>query len=262
MTEAWIATFALMLLRLATFWMFLPVWNVQKPPRSVKLGLILALTVFWMGQLQQPASALVIWAEQPDNWLPLLFLAGREVALGGLLSLAFYLFVIPAQIAGAWIGQELGLSMSTLTDPSSGAPVNIVSVTFQAIAMVLFFSLDLHHFIIQALHFSFESVPVGNPWNFGPMMSTSHELQSVTRAGLEIIGPAGIVMFVTLMALLVLARAAPSLNLFSVGISVRLVAGLAALAIFLPQLLGKIALGFQHCQDFILDLIRQIGAVG
>lgn len=261
MTEAWIASFALMMLRLATFWMLFPVWNVQKPPRSVKLGLVLAMTAFWMGELQQPSDAILAWSGQPENWIPLVVMACREVAIGGLLGLMFYLFLIPAQVAGAWVGQELGLSMSTLTDPTLGSPVNIVSVIFQAIAMVLFFAFDLHHFVVHALHFAFEVVPVGEAWNLDVVQSASFEFQNLTRAGLEIIGPAGVIMFVTLVALLVLARAAPSMNLFSVGISVRLIAGLAALAVFLPQIIRKLATSFQVAEGFIFEMIRHLGHV-
>jgi flagellar biosynthetic protein FliR len=258
MIEAWIAAFVLMLVRLATFWLAMPLWSAVQPPRSVKAGLALALAVYWFSQLREPPAALVAWAADSDQWVPLAVMAGREIALGAMLGFLFHLFLVPAQIAGSWIGQELGLSMATLADPATGSNSNIVSVAFHAIAVVLFFALDLHHFVIYILHVSFAWVPAGGAWNLDGLAGAHGELQSVMRYGLELIGPAGIVMLVTLVALMVLTRVAPTMNLFSVGISLRLFAGLVAVAMFWPHISARMTTQFAHCQEFFAGLVRSL----
>ncbi len=151
MTEAWVLTFALVLVRLATFWMINPIWSTLKPPRQVKLGLVLALAVFWFSGVEEPVAMPDHAGNQFSQWLVFGLMVMREVFLGGILGYSFHLFLIPMQIAGSYIGQEFGLSMATMTDPSTGAVNNIVSTLMQAVAVCVFFlarSASLHRLLV------------------------------------------------------------------------------------------------------------------
>ena len=238
MTEEWILSFGLILVRLATFWMFNPVWSTLKPPRLVKLGLVLAFAVFWFSRLEHPVTALTETSSQAGYWSLLILLVAREIALGGILGFSFHIFFVPMQIAGAYIGQELGLSLATMTDPASGAINNIVATLFQAVAVCLFFLLDLHYYIVYLLEYSFQFIPAGETWNLQAISVATMEFAELTANGILICMPVAVVMFLTLIALLVLARAVPALNLFSIGLSVRLLLGIGAMLVFLPHILS------------------------
>ncbi|MGI9516410.1 MAG: flagellar biosynthetic protein FliR [Pirellulaceae bacterium] len=258
MTEAWILSFALILVRLATFWTFVPVWTALRPPRMVKLGLMLSLSVFWFTSQGGPGDAVLLWATDSQNWALLIVLVVRELVLGGLLAFTFHIFFIPMQIAGAYIGQELGLSLATMTDPSSGAINNIVATILQSIAVVMFFLLDLHHFLVWTIDVSFQLVPVGQPWDLGAAQMGAHAFAELTAAGMSIAMPVAVVMMLGLIALLVLARAVPSLNLFSIGLSIRLLLGLLAMLIFLPQIWNALHAQLESAQALIESLLRSL----
>ena len=87
MTEAWILCFALILVRVATFWMIVPVWTSLRPPRLVKLGLVLSLTLFWFAGREGPGEVALIWATDSHNWALLIVMVVRELVLGGLLAM-------------------------------------------------------------------------------------------------------------------------------------------------------------------------------
>ena len=258
MTEAWVISFALILVRVATFWTLIPVWSALKPPKMVKLGLVVSLTVFWFFGLTEPVASARLWATGSLHWAFLVLLVGREILLGGMLAMAFHIFFVPMQIAGAYIGQELGLSIATLTDTTSGAVNNIVATLMQVIAIVLFFVLDLHHYLIWCLHSSFELLPAGNGWRFESVGGLIHGFADITEQGLAICTPVALVAFVALIALLVLARAAPALNLFSVGMPVRLLVGLAAILVFLPGLMVNCQNQFETGIRFVENLLSAL----
>ena len=142
MTEVWVVTITLYFVRLATFWFAAPVWGDQRAPRTVKVGLVLALTWYWVATLQQPSSQ-VAQIVANGSWLVLGLAVLREMLIGGMLAIAFYVFVEPARIAGAYVGQELGLSMATQTDPASAETNNILSTLIQTIAFLLLLSWGL-----------------------------------------------------------------------------------------------------------------------
>ena len=260
MTEAWVLSFTLVLVRLATFWMINPIWSSLKPPRQVKLGLVLALSVFWFSGLEEPAPLLLQNGSGATQWLVLGLMVLREVVLGGILGFSFHLFLIPMQIAGSYIGQEFGLSMATMTDPSTGAVNNIVSTLFQAIAVCVFFLLDLHHYIVYLLEYSFRLIPAGQAWNIEALQLATYEFASLTEQGLLICIPVAIAMFLGLIALLVLARAVPALNLFSIGLSIRLILGLAALMIFLPHVFAIFESQLGEGLSFLERLLYQMAS--
>lgn len=260
MTEAWVLTFSLVLVRLATFWMINPIWSTLKPPRQVKLGLVLALAVFWFSGVDEPVLMPTQTNTQLSQWLVLGMMVLREVLLGGVLGYSFHLFLIPMQIAGSYIGQEFGLSMATMTDPTTGAVNNIVSTLLQAVAVCAFFLLDLHHYIVYLLEYSFRLIPAGQAWNMEVMQMLTFEFGSLTERGLLISVPVAIAMFLGLVALLVLARAVPALNLFSIGLSIRLILGIAALLLFLPQVVGIFESQLDATLRFLEKLLYQMAS--
>ena len=255
MIEVWIVTLLLHVVRLATFWFVAPVWGDRRAPRTVKIGLVLALTWFWASNLDT-VSMPVIQIVSNGSWLVLAIAVVREMLIGLLLGIAFYVFVEPARIAGAYVGQELGLSMATQADPASAESNNIVSTLIQTTVFLFILSWDFHHFIILCLDASFERIPVGSTWSEYPSLLLTQGLSATVDQGISMVAPIGVMLFVVLASLMLLARAVPSLNLFSIGLSIRVVAGLFALFLFLPQLIQGIQVVYVRGQGFIESIVQ------
>lgn len=238
MTDAAVLAFALILVRIATFVALLPLFGGRNLPHTVKIGLSTALAGFWFSMHGEAAAAALADPAGDIPWLRLAILCGREALLGGALAFALGLFLVPMRIAGAYIGQEMGLSMATMTDPSGENSSTLIAQIIENLGVLLFFVLDLHHVLLTTLHASFLSRPAGTDFTLPRTSWLLHGINDAHEAGLLLAAPVGVVLFVTTIVLLVSMRAVPQFNLFSVGMTVRLAAGLLAMLIFLPEMCG------------------------
>ncbi|HQZ64645.1 MAG TPA: flagellar biosynthetic protein FliR [Planctomycetaceae bacterium] len=241
MMEALILAILLILFRVSAFIAFLPPLNGQGLPATVKIGLSVAIT-FLLASSHAPAIALSLPTSTSGGgaWLQLAFLGIRETALGAGLAWTFSLCLVPVRIAGAWIAQEMGLTLGGLSSPTDQQPSNVVSTLLEALGIIMFFVLNLHHLMLYSLGQSFSIRPASGVW---AMPSWNTVVWSVTHSiddGFLIVAPIGILLFVVSLTILVTMRTAPQFNFMSYGMTLRLAAGLCGLILFLPEICGAV----------------------
>lgn len=228
MLETFTLSFVLVLARVTAFIGFFPLFGQHQVPPLVKSGLATALAVFWFGGHDSYANSQVI-----PSPLMILLLIVKEIGIGILLAMLLGLILIPARIAGSYIGQEIGISMEPVTNTGSDQ-TTIMTAIFEAFTIMLFFVLNIHHFLILFLHFSFDKLANRIELFNLPTEGLVNLISRLTESGLSIAAPIAVLSFVTLFGLFYLSKAAPSLNLFSVGMPLRVGFGLLMLAIFVP----------------------------
>lgn len=233
--DAWILSFALILARVGTFIATFPLTGGRNLPRTVKIGLAAALTVMWFGVFGAEASARFVEVASGGRWFPLALVVVREIVIGAALGFAFGLVLIPTRIAGAYIGQEMGLTLGAISDPGNRESGSVVSRLFDALGILMFFALDVHHVVLAAVHATFQRWPLGSAL---PSFSRTAIVDGVGAAhdwGILLAAPVGVCLFATIVVLALLMKASPQLNLFSVGLAVRVAVGLVATFVFLPD---------------------------
>ncbi len=235
MMDLWVVHFSLTLIRVAAFVAFLPPTAGRNVPQPVKIGLAISLALFF-GSIV-PVDPHPWLARAGAEWFGFVILAIRETCCGLGLAMALGLVLMPARMAGAYIAQEMGLSIATLTGPTDGEQTSLVGVLLETIAGLLFFSLNLHLAVISFLAASFEHFAPGRGELQLPPGWWMNGVSDSIEEGLLIAAPVGVVLMLTLLASLVLMRSVPQFNLFSVGMSVRLIAGLGAMFVFGPEIL-------------------------
>lgn len=252
--DALIIACMLILFRVAAFIAFLPPLNGQGLPSTVKIGLAVSLVAI-LAPEYAVQTAFMLQSPQSDGiaWMQLVFLGVRETALGAGLAWLFSLCMVPVRIGGAWVAQEMGLTMGGLTSPMDQQSSNVVSQLLEAMGVMMFFLLDLHHVMFFTLGQSFRLRPAASSWS---MPSWDAVLWSVTQSidqGFLIVGPIGILMFVVSLTVLITMRAAPQFNFMSYGMTLRLLAGLLGLVIFFPELCGAV-------QQLLLFVGREVAS--
>jgi flagellar biosynthesis protein FliR len=240
-TEAIVLASLLIFFRVSAFIAFLPPLNGQGVPSTVKIGLSAAIT-YLLACRHAPllAMSLEISTSDAGGWLELAFLGIRETALGAGLAWLFSLCLVPVRIAGAWISQEMGLTLGGLSSPMDQQPSNVISTMLEAFSIIMFFTLDLHHLMLCSLGNSFEIRPAAGAWS---MPSWETVIWSVTHAvddGFLVVAPIAILLFVVSLTILITMRAAPQFNFMSYGMTLRLAAGLCGLMMFLPEICGAV----------------------
>ena len=251
MNELWMVTFVLMLVRTSTFMAVLPLFGRRTIPKTVLIGLTLALTVLSFSQYDVLPAKLASHPDTSISWIAIWVYSMQETMVGLFLGLAFGIFIYPLQIAGSYMAQEMGLSMATLSDPSTNNNSDVMSSMFQTLGILMFFLLDLHHFVFATLHASFSKVPLGEGIQYVSSEIMLEAFASTDEIGLSIVAPVVICLFAILVIILMLSRVAPSMNLFSVGLSVRVIAGLFFLLIFAPNIFNAVEAWFANGQNWI-----------
>jgi flagellar biosynthetic protein FliR len=174
--------------------------------------------------------------------------AVRETLIGVSLGLLLRLVFAAAELAGDAIGLQMGLGFAFFVDPQSSTQSPLLGSFFSVIAGLLFLALDIHLLLIAGLMESFQALPVDAPLSaglgLGGVLGAGAEM---FRLALLIALPALAALLLANLALSVLSRSSPQLNLFAVGFPATLIIGALALVPSLPgvvEALSRALLGW------------------
>ncbi len=255
MIESAVLSFALILARTGAFVGVLPMLGTHATPRTVKVGLAVALTVLYFQMLGGSATPECLTTNGPVSWLALILVMMKEALLGAFLGYAMGLILLPIRIAGEYLGAEMGLAMGAQADPTAPNPSVVVTQLFEMLAGVLFFSLDGHHVFFAALHGTFLRIPLGG-WSglsaIGPMTAG---VSAAQEWGLMLAAPIGAMLFLSSVVLALMTRAAPQMNVFAFGYAVRIAFGLIGLFALMPGFVAAIVRSLAHMGELLERLV-------
>lgn len=164
----------------------------------------------------------------------------QEIAVGLMLGFVLQLaFAVPL-IAAEQISGTMGLAIATSIDPASGAQSGALGTFFGLVLSLLFYAIGAHLLWFELLIESYRLLPAGD-FAFGAWRAES----VVMFMGYGLAAAAAIALPVVLVLLLVqivtglIARSAPALNLFALGLPAGVLAGVAALIIAMPVMAGQ-----------------------
>ena len=221
----------------------------------VRPGMIVIGTPF-LGALNAPAHArvgltvvlaitLAPFVHLPTDLTPaaVALVVLREVAIGFALALAIRVLMVAGEFAGHFAGYQIGLSLGSLIDPQSGVRNNVLALLYGNVAAVICLATNAHHALLRALADSYRQLPMGSgAVDPSLVQAVSRLLGLVFVLGTRIAAPVLIVLLLVELALGLLARVAPSLNVMTAGAPVRIVVGLlvvAATMTALPALISR-----------------------
>lgn len=246
----WVAHFVWPFLRIGAFFLSMPVFNSASV--SIRVRVILAVAV--TGALMPTLSG-----EMPLEMLDLaaVLVAGREIligiAIGFIVRIAFAALVF----AGQGIAYSMGLGFAALLDPQLGVQVPIVSQLYLLLATLLFLGFDGHLVLIELLAASFQSLP---PWLGGLSRDDLWVMvrwsASVFSGGVLLSLPIVVALLFVNIALGIATRAAPQLNIFSVGFPITLLLGLLLIWLTLPAVLQRFSGELPATYELIRKLLK------
>lgn len=246
--------FGLILARVATFVAVMPLF-AGRTPRSVRAALALALAVFYVGGVAPGWDpALANQAAQVDSVVYALALV-REALLGAAMGFAFSLFLLPARIAGEFVTQQIGLAISPQAGPAGTDAAGPIAIAFETIASLIFLLLDGHHVALAVLHASFDRLPLGGPFVPAPVGQMITGLTTAQQMGVLLAGPLALCLMLLTVLLAIMARAAPQLNIYSVGFALQVLVALFGALFLMPELVRTIVLIIGRTGDSLTRLL-------
>jgi flagellar biosynthetic protein FliR len=201
----------------------------------VGIGLFLTLVLF-------PPTAPVA---EPVAVTPLTI--ASELLIGLLAGYTVAVIFAAAQFAGALIGLSGGFLLGATVDPQAQLGSNPLEQFFYTLALLVFVQINGHHLFLLGLHELFAAVPVGQPLRLAPAGAEQLGLlgAALLAAGVKLAFPVLAALLIADLGLAILARVAPQLNLFVVGLPLKLLVALGALAVALPVMLPWLAALFR-----------------
>jgi len=238
--DAWLAALLWPLARILGLFAAAPVFGTQGIPTQVQVGLGLLLALVVAPTL--PALPQVELASGAG----LLILAG-QLLIGLAMGLAMRIVFVAVDLAGEIVGLQMGLGFASLYTPQSAADNPIISAFLGMLTTLVFLALDGHLLLISTLADSFQVLPMAaNPPAGKGLQTLVVWGGKIFLAGLFLSLPLLAALLVTNLALGILSRAAPQLNLFAIGFPLMLGIGMAVLALVLPYLLPSLERLFQE----------------
>ena len=222
------------MMRIGAMLIAMPVIGTRLVPTRVKIIITFVLSVLVVPLL--PALPQVEALS-----LAGIFVSAQQILIG--LSIGFTLQLVfgALMIAGEAIAMSMGLGFASMVDPTNGVNVPVISQFLIIIGTLLFLALGGHLMLIQLVVSSFETLPISPTGvgrdSFWALISWGSQM---FVGALWVAIPALISMLVITLAMGVMTRAAPQLNIFSVGFPVTMFMGFIILLLVLPGFLPRI----------------------
>ncbi len=232
LTAAQFETFVLIFLRVSTMLFVFPVFSAPQIPQLLRLGF--GLIIAFLLYRTVPTVHL-----SPDLYG--LALAGAsQVVLGLIVGFVASLVFTGIEFAGQLIDLQIGFAVANVINPTTQQNITIIGEFQLAIATLVFLATNSHYLLLEGIAGSFNLLPL--PYiNLDPGVAGNVTL-FFTQAFLivfKIAAPVVIALFLTNIALAFMARVAPQMNVFVVGLPIQVGVGLIVMA-FSIQLLGTV----------------------
>lgn len=223
--------FLLIFVRVTSFIFICPFFGGRQTPNLVKIGFGILLSILLYGAV--PYNA-------PDynTVIGYTVIVLKEVLVGFLIGYAVSICELIAAFAGTIVDMQVGLSMVSIFDPNTNEQVTITgSLYSQVLTMMLILS-GMYQYILRALADTFTLIPIN-----GAVINPDRMLESILLfmrdyivIGFRICLPIFIITFITNVVLGVLAKVSPQMNMFAVGIQIKIIIGLMIMFITVTML--------------------------
>jgi flagellar biosynthetic protein FliR len=233
----------------AAAWVFVcPPFGTRSVPTMVKVGLAGALALVVGPHLAQQAVPLEV--------APLLTAAALQIAAGLALGFLGVLLFSTFSFAGGLIDLVSGYSVAQLFDPGNNAPVSIFGQFYSVLATTLLFAIDGHLLLVRGFLTSFSAAPLTHLSTQTLAKLLTGDIALFFVSALEIAAPLLAALFLAEAALGLLSRAAPQMNIFQLGLPVKILVTLTLAGLALPLLPDAVSGMANQVVRQSLDLIR------
>jgi flagellar biosynthetic protein FliR len=269
--ETQILIFALVLIRVSTFTVSWPIFSVYSVPNTLKILFSLCLAILLVPVI--PINGLSGGElAQEIGWL-----AGKEALVGLSLGFMTRLFFFAVNIGGNLVAMSTGLANAHIFNPSMNTQTTTVEQFYATIATLLFLALNGHHYFLTGLAQSFTVIPLtmhgtnlalnsGMGSGMGHVAGTTMGstvgsdcgliLQLVTEAGIKIAAPVIIAIFFTNVAMGIVGRAVPQINILVTSMNVNFLAGLVVMIVTIPALILQMDQQILEFTDMLFKFMK------
>ncbi len=247
-----IPAFMLVLTRILAMFTIVPVLSQRGVPAQFRVGLGFFIALAASAGLNLEETLIPI----DGNYV---FLVVKEFTIGIMMGFMATLFMAALQTAGHIIDVEMGFGMVNVVDPQSGTQVPIMGFFKYYIATLIFLSLNIHHIVILAYIESFQYIPLGGIYLEGRYAEfVVSSFANMFLIAIKIAAPVAFTLLIATVALGITARTVPQMNVFVVGMPLKIGLGLIFMIVSLPTFLFMIDILFTEMLESIHIMVQII----
>lgn len=227
MSLPWLITVMLLSVRVGTLLLMTPVLEALAVPPLIRIVLIFSLAVVLAVGFPQ------LRASVPMGFGSLVLAVVTELALGATMAIGILVAFAAFSIGGRLLDVQIGHGIAQVFDPITRRQLPILTSVLNQIAIVVFFLGNFHHTLLRGLAYSLESCPPGRPWSLA--IATAPVLKHVSSLfvlGFMLVAPVVFFFLMLEFALGVLTRNLPQMQMFALGIPLKILLGFVALLIW------------------------------
>jgi flagellar biosynthetic protein FliR len=230
MMDIW--AFLQVLARVASLVAIAPVFGAKQTPNMVKVGLAFVLSIV-ITPIAMPSLRA---AGMPTTVYGMVAPLAGHVIVGLMMGFVASLVILAVELGGSLLDTQVGFSMAQTFNPALGELAAPLTQFQSMYALLLFLLAHGHYIVIAAVANSFAILPALDiNFGTGSFLTMVGDLTfGVLVNGLKIAAPAGAILLVIDFTLALLARAVPQMNVFYVGMPLKVIAGLTLVAAILP----------------------------
>jgi len=221
------------MLRFAGIFIITPIFGSRIIPNRIKIGIS-----FFMAMITLPILQQSIIIALPENLILIFLDLIRELAIGFSLGFIIYLVFSSLQLAGQLIDLRMGFLMVNIVDPMHGTSSPLIGQFKYILAILVFLLLNGHHILFENIFKSFEIIPLGgfvlsnSAWHF--LFRAAGDIFVIAlRVALPVMGT----LFIADVIFAFLARTLPQMNIFIVGLPLKILIGFIILMLTIHGLI-------------------------
>ena len=245
----WIACVYLLALRLGVLLVMTPIFSTLSGLAALRVlfTLSVSLAVAWGMDIHLPDAL------QSAGSLFAASLA--ELALGAAMAFGVFAAFGAFSVAGKILDVQSGFGIGSVFDPVTRAGSPLFATMFNMLGVAVFFGMDGHHALLRGIAFSVQQVPPGAGWQALSPEAALRQFGLMFSLGIALVAPVMFCLFLVEIGLALVSRVLPQMNVFVVGIPVKIVAGVAMLALTVgylrPVMGGVYASAFNYWEQVL-----------
>ncbi|MFS0672450.1 flagellar biosynthetic protein FliR [Ornithinibacillus sp. 179-J 7C1 HS] len=245
--------FLLILVRVLGFFVTMPLLSYRTIPLPFRIG----ISVFLAFIMFYTVDAAAIEIDEVY-----FFLIIKEALVGILVGLIGYIIISAVQVAGGFIDFQMGFAIANVMDPQTGAQSPITGQYFYIIALLFLLSVDGHHLLIDGIVNSYTFIPLDTfiPFQNGSIADfVIKAFNNMFLIAFQISIPIVGCLFLVDVALGIIARTVPQLNVFVVGLPLKILVSFVAILVFLSLYIVLVKNLFSYMFEVMQGLMTLFG---
>jgi flagellar biosynthetic protein FliR len=189
----------------------------------------------------------------------LVIAAMKEIGTGLLIGFASGLLFAGVRSAGEIIAFDIGFSAANIFDPENGTQNPVLGEALYLFTMLIFLAINGHHFLLEALRMSYDAVPIGSAVLGGAVAQGLIGMAgTLFVVAVKFAAPVIVALFLSNVALAILSRVMPQMNIFTVSFPLKIGVGLMAILVSAPLMVAVFKKSLESFEGGIVDLLRAL----